>query len=210
MQHLALDALDRESRWIRGKGNLSYPAAETAYADDLLSFARTHGELQRKADIVSAFCAIMGLHLSTSKLRRFVMVNSGLQEDAEAAATIVHNYGWTEVTVEAQENGVLEYLGGKRDTTGQCKAALQNLHELVVAHCAETVICAASADTKVGCIDVSTYAKARSKANLMSLTLAELTSVDKIFHTFHCKALKQLPGFPYALILTKIQFLKVI
>ena len=101
--------------------------------------------------------------------------------------------------MEAQENGVLEYLGGKRDTTGQCKAALQSLHELVAAHCAETAICAASADTKVGCIDVSTYAKARYKAKLMSLTLAELTSVDKIFHKFHCKALKQLPSFPYAL-----------
>ena len=196
---LALDAKDRETRWIRGKANLSYPAAETAYADDLLSFAKTPNELQRKADIVSAFCAIMGLQLSTNKLRRFVMVNSGMQDDTDTAITIVHNYGWSEVTIEAQDDGVLEYLGGKRDTSGYCKAALKGLQELVAAHCAETVICAASADTKVGCIEVSTYAKARYKAKLMSLTMAELKTIDKLLHKFHCKVLKQLQSFPYDL-----------
>ena len=196
---LALDALDRENRWIRGKSNVGYPAAETAYADDLLSYAKTPRELQRKADIVSAFCAIMGLQLSTAKLRRFVLVHSGVQEDTDITTMIVHNYGWSEVKVEAQDNGVLEYLGGKRDTTGLCTAAFKNLQDIVSSHCAETAICAASADTKVGCIEVSTYAKARYKAKLMSLTLKELTAIDKILHKFHCKVLKQLPGFPYAI-----------
>ena len=165
----------------------------------LLSFAKTLKELQRKADILSAFCAIMGLQLSTSMLRRFVMVNSDLQDDADKATTIVHNYGWSEVKIEAQEDGVLECLGGKRDTSGFCKAALTGLQELVAAHCAETVICAASADTKVGCIEVSTYAKARYRAKLMSLTLAELQTIDKMFHKFHCKVLKQPQSFPYDL-----------
>ena len=62
---LELDAEEQPGRWVRAGGNMKYRAADTAYADDLLSFTRTPDELQRKADIVSAFCAIMGLQMST-------------------------------------------------------------------------------------------------------------------------------------------------
>jgi hypothetical protein len=68
---------------------------ETAYADDLLSGARTQEALQRKADIVSTFCMIFGLQLSTTKLRRFVMAHSGM-DDGDESVTIVHRYGGRE------------------------------------------------------------------------------------------------------------------
>ena len=70
------DQNQRTNQHVAADSNRGYAAGETAYADDLLSRARTPEALQRKADIVSTFCLIMGLQLSTSKLRRFVMAHS--------------------------------------------------------------------------------------------------------------------------------------
>jgi len=90
----------RMGQHVSSEANLGYAEGETAYADDLLSCARTPEALQRKADIVSTFCLIMGIQLSTSKLRRFVMAHSGLSE--EDNTTIVHQYGSRE-TVDGPE-----------------------------------------------------------------------------------------------------------
>ena len=79
---------------VSSEANRGYGEGETAYADDLLSCARTPEALQRKADIVSTFCMIMGFQLPTSKLRRFVMAHSGM-EDNEPPTTIIHRYTTT-------------------------------------------------------------------------------------------------------------------
>ena len=48
---------------------MSYAARETAFADNLHSMASSHKVLQRKADIVSAICCVMGLQLSVKNFR---------------------------------------------------------------------------------------------------------------------------------------------
>ena len=45
--------------WVRSSANEGYKRRNTAYADDLLSTTPGADQLQRKADIVSAFCSIM-------------------------------------------------------------------------------------------------------------------------------------------------------
>ena len=62
---------------------------DTAYADDLLSTTRDVGLLQRKADVVSALCSIMGLQISTTKLRRLILGTQGLKDDDAKGDTIV-------------------------------------------------------------------------------------------------------------------------
>ena len=194
---LALDAEHQKGRWIKGTSNQSYRMTETAYADDLLSYAPTAAELQRKADIVSAFCVVMGLQLSTSKLRRFVMIHSGL--DGEANATVVHHKHWMPESIAAQNDGTLEYLGGLRDVDGSSRTELEVMKDIAKKHCAEIQICAASSATKIGIVDTSTYGKLRYKGKLMSTTLTELQQVDKIVYKFHTKATKQMATFPYEL-----------
>jgi hypothetical protein len=117
---LELDAKDREARWIRGTSNRRYRMRETAYADDLLSYANTSQELQRKADIVSAFCLVMGLQISTTKLRRFVLVHSGLETEGTGSTTI-HHTDWTSEEIKIQQEGSMTYLGGMRDLEGSTK-----------------------------------------------------------------------------------------
>ena len=48
-----------------------YPTDDTASADDHLSASGTFEALQKKANIVSAFCIIFGLDIATAKLRTF-------------------------------------------------------------------------------------------------------------------------------------------
>ena len=204
----------RTSQHVASDANRGYAAGETAYADDLLSCARTPEALQRKADIVSTFCLIMGLQLSTSKLRRFVMAHSGLDDD-ESSTTIIHQYGacehvdgaqWAPSEIHASVDGTLEYLGGKYDTDGSSRAVLEELKKTAISHCAEIGNTAASAATKIKCSALTTYAKIRYRSKLASLNLTELDEIDRIFYKFHTKATKNMVSFPYDLMYQSIDY----
>jgi hypothetical protein len=204
----------RTGQHVASDANRGYAAGETAYADDLLSCARTPEALQRKADIVSTFCLIMGLQLSTSKLRRFVMAHSGLDDD-ESSTTIIHQYGagehvdgaqWAPSEIHASVDGTLEYLGGKYDTDGSSRAVLEELKKTAISHCAEIGNTAASAATKIKCSALTTYAKIRYRSKLASLNLTELDEIDRIFYKFHTKATKNMVSFPYDLMYQSIDY----
>ena len=114
---ILLLALHRDSvsstttRLVRGGGNSSYAAHETAYADDLHAGSYTIADIQRKADIVSAFCIIMGLQLSVGKLRRFVWAATG-GSNVTFPDMIIRGFNWTANPIPAQTEGCLTYLGG--------------------------------------------------------------------------------------------------
>ena len=105
---------DTPPRYVRGRDNISYAARETAFADDLHSMASSHTVLQRKADIVSAFCCVMGLQLSVKKLRRFIFAYTRWEEEVPAPI-IVHLDDWTPHHVEVRLRGHQEYLGVQMD-----------------------------------------------------------------------------------------------
>ena len=203
----------RAAQHVAADSNQGYSEGETAYADDLLSCARTPEALQRKADIVSTFCLIMGLQLSTTKLRRFVMAHSGLDEEDDT--TIVHLYGtkahvdgptWDAIEIQASTQGTLEYLGGKYDTDGSARTIIDEIKEVARTHCAEIGNTAASALTKLKCSNMTTYAKIRYSGKLASTTLAELAEVDKIFYKFHAKTTKNMMSFPYDLMYQRPEY----
>ena len=91
---LELDEENNGTTWVGADANAGYKGRDTAYADDLLSTTRDAGRLQRKADVVSAFCSIMGLQISTTKLRRFILGTQGLKDDDTRGDTIVHTFRW--------------------------------------------------------------------------------------------------------------------
>jgi len=68
---LTIDAQERGTeQYATGKDGNSTIGSELGYADDLVSVHELASEIQRKADIMSAFCAICGVTLSHKKLRR--------------------------------------------------------------------------------------------------------------------------------------------
>ena len=70
---LELDEETTGTTWVGADANMGYKGRDTAYADDPLSTTRDAGRLQRKGDVVSPFCSIMGLQISTTKLRLFIL-----------------------------------------------------------------------------------------------------------------------------------------
>jgi len=205
--HMDIQA-SRTNYHVSADGNRGYAEGETAYADDLLSCARTPEALQRKADIVSTFCIILGLQISTSKLRRFVMAHSGLDVEDDNT-TVVHLHGtrehvdgprWEPINIYAAQDGTLEYLGGKYDSDGSTRTVLEEVKHIANTHCAEIGNTAASAVTKTRCLSMTTYAKIRYRTKLASTNLTELDEIDKIFYKFHTKTTKNMRSFPYDLL----------
>ncbi len=66
-------------------------------------------DLQAKADVVSAWCLIMGVKISHAKFRTFGM-DWGTKKKVEGKL-IIHTEGWTEVLVDVRSDGVLTHLG---------------------------------------------------------------------------------------------------
>ena len=87
----ALD-IDEESiggTWVHSSANEGYKGSGTANASNLLSTTPAAEQLQPKADIVSAFSSIMGLQISTTKPRRFVVEAHGIDsEDIRGSTTV--------------------------------------------------------------------------------------------------------------------------
>jgi hypothetical protein len=70
---LSLDAqLRGTEHFATGTNGNSIRSSEIGYADDLVSIHGLASEIQRKAEIMSAFCLICGVSLSYKKLRRAV------------------------------------------------------------------------------------------------------------------------------------------
>jgi hypothetical protein len=70
----ALDEIQSDPIWTMNKdGNLK-PSKSIAYADDLFTLQASTAALQKQADVVSAFCLVTGLSLSTDKFRAFFVV----------------------------------------------------------------------------------------------------------------------------------------
>ena len=100
-----------------------YPTDDTAAADDLLSTCGTFKALQKKANIVSAFCIVFGLDIATAKLRTFRLRwgNGNLDAAAESDDAIdapeatdtllVHTGRWQAQRVPLARDGVMKHLG---------------------------------------------------------------------------------------------------
>jgi hypothetical protein len=94
---------------IRDLNYNSHETADVCYADDLVSAVASLMELQAKADVVSAWCIIMGVKVSHAKFRTFGM-DWGTKKKIEGKL-IIHTEGWTEVLVDIKSDGVLTHLG---------------------------------------------------------------------------------------------------
>ena len=142
----------------------------------------------------------MGLQISTTKLRRFILGTQGLNDDDASGDTIVHTFQWEPEHIHMHTDEPLLYLGGQWDDNGLSKTELDDTKAMVRAHCAEVGATAASAETKLGSTKLVTYAKARYKGKIATWTLKEQEEIDKIFYAFHTKTTKNMKTFPYDLL----------
>ena len=68
----ALQVAEQGTFYTKDRSGTTLPMEDVAYADDLVSVQGTHEGIQRKADMMSAACRILGFELATKKFRAFV------------------------------------------------------------------------------------------------------------------------------------------
>jgi hypothetical protein len=117
----------------RGNGHHMYNSEETSYADDLESLCSSPGELQAKADIVSAFCILAGLQLSHGKLRRVMQAH--IPDGTPSTPLTVHVYPWDPKLVTVNTSEATEYLGGIYDVVNNGKSTLKLILDTAQRHC---------------------------------------------------------------------------
>ena len=127
----------------------SHPVETIAFADDLLSIEAKSEALQKKADIISAWCILYrshlgspseetdiisawcilsGIEISHTKLRTFG-IHWGISKKNEPL--VVHSKGWIPSEVAMLEDGTLKYLGLKSD--------MDSSHNIQKSDCIKTI-----------------------------------------------------------------------
>ena len=172
---------------------------DNAFADDMDSKTATIEGLQRKADIVSAFCVLFNINISIPKLRR---VSSHWQQKKGDAAEniIIHTRGWQAQEVEGTSKEATEYLGVKYDTDNSGSTALREMLSMASKVCNIIRHTTASVESKMLVAIMSTYAKIKYQAKMCGLTLQEYQELDKPFHKLFTEITKNLHGYPKELL----------
>ena len=202
---ILLTALQRDeeaqhaTRRIRTSNQTCYSATETAYVDDLMSGTLTAVAMQRKADIVSAFCLITGISISMDKLRRVLHDWQPKEHSITTPDMLIHTYGWTPQAIPTKY-GTTKYLGVDQDIDNSGKSSLDNLLHTAKIHCATLAVANATDTTKLATIITSTLAKERYTGKLANLTLAQYRKVDQVFNSFLNSTTHNLHGFPSQLL----------
>ena len=199
---ILLTALNRDEvnqdsvRMIRAADQSHYATSETGYVDDLISTALDAAGIQRKADIVSAFCLITGISISMDKLRRVLHDWKKQPSTSEVPDMFIHTYNWEPHAIKGTTEGSTNYLGVAYDANMSGKTAFTTLMDTAKLQCGTVTHTRASDTTKLETVICSTYAKERYTAKLTNLTLKQYRQIDKVFNNFLRTTTKNLHGFP--------------
>ena len=163
-----LDKDDSPQRYVRGRDSMSYTARETACADDLHSMASSHKVLKRKADLVSAFCCVMGLELSVKKLRRFIFSYMKWVSEIPPPITF-HLDRWTPHLVHVRLQGHSKYLGVQLDPDNLNAVTLQSCKDIARKDSQKIKSSRASAATNLAVLVMTTYKRVEYRAQWVSV-----------------------------------------
>ena len=203
---IALTALEMDAEYratvhyAAGADGTSYESSEVGYADDLVSLHDTATEIQRKAEVMSAFCVICGVTMSHKKLRRAVQDWLGVRHLPSDFSMKIYEYGWTARDITVKIDGATEFLGGQHDLITIGSTQEVSALDVTRQHCNVIDRTYASGTTKLMCLSVSTVPKILYKHNLNSISLNRYQKTDKICYPVILSACKHLWGFPKALL----------
>ena len=196
-----LEADEPSPTYVAGEDNSVYHQKDCLYADDTKAASHSAEVLQRKADLISAFCIVLGLQLSESKIRRVVQSFTPTVYGSHAMTTTVYSVGWVPHVVKVQTTGSIEFLGGIYDMNNSSISTLEWLK--TKATIAVQCIGARkgfSAASKIAVVTASTLHSLVYKATNATLSHEALQEVDKIIDTTLVKTTKNMFSFPRKLL----------
>ena len=167
-----------EHSFLLSSSHGHYYAPDIAYADDLLSVARTLDGLQAKADMMSLCAILLGLTIAVKKLRTFY-VGRPIPLVAPLHLT-VHMDPWQPTQIDIASGGTLKSLGVVHDMDLSGKSQ----YALTTANLTQTVTALALSRASPACVLAalrsSTIAKLAYPAVLSSWSLNQLLEFDRI------------------------------
>ena len=159
---------------------------DTAFADNLFSVSARREGLQIKADIVSAFAAVFGITIATTKLRTFAKcwgTDPSGWSNGDYQLT-VRDMQWAPTAISVVYSNfstltsVFRYLGAHIDSNNsynqQRKLLLQQIREA----CSEARFKHASPETIVMALTTSLHRKVSFPAKFMPWSLTSLRTLD--------------------------------
>ena len=200
----ALRMLDDQSNnpiYVSAEDNQVYKHCDLFYADDMKGSHQLSTYIQRKADLLSACCIVLGLKLSESKIRR--VLQDFLPGPVKHAAEdmVIHTAGWIPHRVPIQDSGHTEFLGGlydadnRGDATFDWLQAKANLH----VHCTITRK-GFSAESKLSVLSSSTLNSLGYKAACSVLSHQQLQAIDTILEKAYVPTTKNMGSYPRKLL----------
>ena len=189
---------------LYGEHGRQYHMQEIAYVDDIESSTLSATAMQRKADIVSAFCIITGIQLSYSKLRRSLTVRPKTDSISflkEFLPMNVHIKPWTAQQTKVKHDQFTEYLGIKNDLQGQPFVTQfddtsiqlkQFVHQLTLS--------SASARVKLDVLVKSVYPAIQYQMRIANYPYEQYKQLDKTVYPLLKQITLSPPTYPYALL----------
>ena len=196
----AISIYEQTFYFVQFHGHL-HPAYDTGYVDDLVCIGDTLDSLQRKADIMSAFCIVFGLDIAVKKLRTFF-----LQWDSEAPSLpscqihLHHTDSDTVVPVDLSPTGTFKYLGSYIDSNGSSDTNFDIVHNRASSALSIISPKLGPNNEKIKCTLMSLYPQALYILGFCNDNLQRYNKIDTIFRKFFRQQTKHLPSFPTILI----------
>ena len=196
-----LDQQEATPILVVSEDNEVYEHKDLLYADDHLAPSEQVEKLQKKADLVSAFCIVLGLKLSHTKIRRVVQHFTHPRNADLVMSTTVYSAGWIPHVVPAHTSGAIEFLGGiyDVDNTGSSTLEWLKTKATVAVQCIRSRKSFSSA-AKIGVLNISIMGSMLYKALNSVLSHTELESIDTIIDDVLISTTNNMFSFPRKLL----------
>ena len=196
-----LDTQEASPTYVATEDNYVYEHTDTFYADDHKASVARAEMLQKKAELVSAFCIVLGLELSEKKIRRVVQSFVHPRYSTEVLSTTVYSAGWVPQIIKVQNTGCTEFLGGIYDVDNTSSSTLEWLKVKagIAAQCVRSKK-SFSAAAKIGVLNISVLNSMVYKAINSVLSHDDLESIDSIIDDVMISTTKNMYSFPRKLL----------
>ena len=175
---LILTAVDAtpSDLFYQGSNGSTHTAKDLAYADDFVSFARSHDTLQAKANIFSATATLLGLEIATDKFRTGV-INSNIKSHPDL---LVYSPTWVPIPVSYSLSHItLKYLGSNQDLHNSTSSELARLKKIISSTIQSLRFKIGSTKSKIRYITGALFPMISYPASFTNCSLKELQSLDQ-------------------------------
>ena len=172
--------------YIQTPNNQNTTVNDVAYADDIFSFQGTLQALQRKADIISAFCIVAGIQISVTKLRAFAVVwGNGNQHTTDQI--MIHMGKWIPTQISMKSDGDFTQLGSRWNMDLGNDKAFTDAKDIIDLACSKIVTKRGSMGAKIQAIELCIQRKIAFYAKWMPWPLAWFRELDKHLARYYCE-----------------------